>query len=203
MSFFLMSLLSFTGLLLIFVVLLQRGRGGGLAGAFGGAGGQSAFGTRAGDVFTKITIVLVVIWVVLAGATGFAMRAGAVKNANQFQTESTEPVIEKADPESKESKPKLDSGDAADDDMSGKPAPKNSDATDPDAEKADTKNDKGTEASEKPAPKKPADKPDEDPAEGTKPKDDATKPEGDKRPDEKESEADKKDDSKSEKPEEK
>ena len=39
--------LMLTGLLLIFIILLQRGRGGGLAGAFGGAGGQSALGTKA------------------------------------------------------------------------------------------------------------------------------------------------------------
>ena len=31
-------------------------QGGGLAGAFGGMGGQNAFGTKAGDLFTKITI---------------------------------------------------------------------------------------------------------------------------------------------------
>ncbi len=49
-------LFAFTSILLIFIVLLQRGRGGGLAGAFGAAGGQSAFGTKAGDVFTRITI---------------------------------------------------------------------------------------------------------------------------------------------------
>jgi len=69
------TLLLVTGLLLMFIILLQRGRGGGLAGAFGGLGGQSAFGTKAGDVFTRITIVMAVIWVVLAGLTGFAMRA--------------------------------------------------------------------------------------------------------------------------------
>ncbi|GAB4142912.1 MAG: hypothetical protein Tsb009_13580 [Planctomycetaceae bacterium] len=67
-------LLLIVGFLLMFIVLLQRGRGGGLAGAFGGLGGQSAFGTKAGDVFTKITVVMAVIWVVLAGVTGFAMR---------------------------------------------------------------------------------------------------------------------------------
>lgn len=63
--------------LLMFVILLQRGRGGGLAGAFGGLGGQSAFGTKAGDVFTRITIVLAVVWVVLNAATIYAMRFGA------------------------------------------------------------------------------------------------------------------------------
>lgn len=59
---------------LILVVLLQRGRGGGLAGAFGGLGGQSAFGTKAGDVFTKITIGLVTAWVLLAGISGVLAR---------------------------------------------------------------------------------------------------------------------------------
>ncbi|HUG92159.1 MAG TPA: preprotein translocase subunit SecG, partial [Planctomycetaceae bacterium] len=62
-----MILLLVVGLLLMGIILLQRGRGGGLAGAFGGMGGQSAFGTKAGDVFTKITIVMAVIWVLLAG----------------------------------------------------------------------------------------------------------------------------------------
>jgi preprotein translocase subunit SecG len=67
-------LFAFTGIFLMFIILLQRGRGGGLAGAFGASGGQSAFGTKAGDVFTKITIGVAVVWVALACATGYAMR---------------------------------------------------------------------------------------------------------------------------------
>lgn len=58
-------LLVFSALFLIALVLIQRGRGGGLAGAFGGAGGQSAFGTKAGDVFTKITVVVAACWILL------------------------------------------------------------------------------------------------------------------------------------------
>src|SRR5580704_14917753 len=54
-----------TGLFLILLVLIQRGKGGGLAGAFGGAGGSSAFGSRAGDTFTKVTIYAVVVWLLL------------------------------------------------------------------------------------------------------------------------------------------
>ena len=54
-----------TALFLILLVLVQRGRGGGLAGALGGMGGQSAFGTKAGDTFTKVTIVVASFWILL------------------------------------------------------------------------------------------------------------------------------------------
>ncbi len=53
--------------LMILVVLVQRGRGGGLAGAFGGGGGGgSAFGTKTGDVFTVVTVVLFVGFLLMA-----------------------------------------------------------------------------------------------------------------------------------------
>jgi preprotein translocase subunit SecG len=61
----LMVLMFLVALFLILLVLIQRGRGGGLAGAFGGMGGQSAFGTKAGDLFTKITIVAAAVWILL------------------------------------------------------------------------------------------------------------------------------------------
>src|SRR5437588_5154040 len=53
---------------LALVILVQRGRGGGLTGALGGMGGQSAFGTKAGDLFTRITIITAAIWVLLSMA---------------------------------------------------------------------------------------------------------------------------------------
>src|SRR5262245_5574601 len=53
---------------LILVILVQRGRGGGLTGALGGMGGASAFGTKAGDLFTKITIAVAFVWIVLSMA---------------------------------------------------------------------------------------------------------------------------------------
>lgn len=77
MAIFLTILTSFVSLLLILIILLQRGRGGGLTGALGGMGGQSAFGTKAGDVFTRITVVLAIIWVVLNGLSIFAYRSVA------------------------------------------------------------------------------------------------------------------------------
>jgi preprotein translocase subunit SecG len=51
---------------LVGIILIQRGKGGGLAGAFGGVGGSSAFGTKAGDVFTRITVGIAVAWILLA-----------------------------------------------------------------------------------------------------------------------------------------
>ncbi|MBN1393405.1 MAG: preprotein translocase subunit SecG [Pirellulales bacterium] len=64
-SSLLMIVLLLTAIFLIVLVLIQRGKGGGLAGAFGGLGGQSAFGTKAGDLFTKITIGVAAFWIVL------------------------------------------------------------------------------------------------------------------------------------------
>jgi preprotein translocase subunit SecG len=58
-------LMFLVGLFLILLVLIQRGKGGGLAGAFGGAGGSSAFGSRAGDAFTRITLITAGIWLFL------------------------------------------------------------------------------------------------------------------------------------------
>ncbi len=58
-------LLVLLSLFLILLILIQQGKGGGLAGAFGGMGGQSAFGTKAGDLFTKITIGVAGVWIVL------------------------------------------------------------------------------------------------------------------------------------------
>lgn len=67
-------LFSFLALLLMGVILLQRGRGVGLAGAFGGAGGHTAFGSKTGDFLTWATIVVAGVFLVLAIALNFAFR---------------------------------------------------------------------------------------------------------------------------------
>lgn len=66
MQFLFGFLLSVISLFLILLILVQRGRGGGLTGALGGMGGQSAFGTKAGDTFTRVTIVAATLWIVCA-----------------------------------------------------------------------------------------------------------------------------------------
>lgn len=53
------------GLLLMLLVLIQRGKGGGLAGAFGGVGGSSPFGSRAADAFVKVTLYMAAVWILL------------------------------------------------------------------------------------------------------------------------------------------
>jgi preprotein translocase subunit SecG len=69
-------LLVFCSVILIFLVLIQRGKGGGLAGAFGGMGGSSAFGTKAGDIFTKITMWVAGTWILLAMALVLLVNSG-------------------------------------------------------------------------------------------------------------------------------
>jgi preprotein translocase subunit SecG len=65
MTILVQLLLATLAIIVIILVLLQRGKGGGLAGALGGAGGQSAFGTKAGDLFTKITVGVASVWIIV------------------------------------------------------------------------------------------------------------------------------------------
>ncbi|MFT3786164.1 MAG: preprotein translocase subunit SecG [Tepidisphaeraceae bacterium] len=53
-------------LFLMLVILIQRGRGGGLSAAFGGAGGNTAFGAKTGDVLTWVTAATFGVFLVLA-----------------------------------------------------------------------------------------------------------------------------------------
>lgn len=90
LSYFLMTLLGFSGLFLIGLILLQRGRGGGLAGAFGGMGGQSAFGTKAGDVFTRITIGVASAWILLCAGSVLALHYST--NVRYDKVDKAEPL---------------------------------------------------------------------------------------------------------------
>jgi len=69
-----MVLFLLCAVILVLLVLIQRGRGGGLAGAFGGPGGHSAFGTKTADVFIKATAVLGAIFFILAIVTALLVR---------------------------------------------------------------------------------------------------------------------------------
>ena len=55
---------------LVGLILIQRGKGGGLAAAFGGGGMEQAFGTRAATLAQKATALMAVIFLVLSIALG-------------------------------------------------------------------------------------------------------------------------------------
>ena len=102
-DFFIVITLIGFALFLILLVLVQRGRGGGLAGALGGAGGQSAFGAKAGDTFTKITMWTAFFWIVFCV---FAVRIMTGSSEPDFsgtlggaRPEATEPVDSSASTE--------------------------------------------------------------------------------------------------------
>ena len=90
--FLFMVLLS---LFLILIILLQRGKGGGLVGAFGGMGGNSAFGAKTGDVFMRITVVAAIIWFVacIGGRHILGMKSGSsLQDAVGVEAAATAPV---------------------------------------------------------------------------------------------------------------
>jgi preprotein translocase subunit SecG len=92
----LMLVLMLTALFLIVLVLIQRGKGGGLAGAFGGMGGQSAFGAKAGDLFTRITIGVAAFWIILCMITVKYMgsKSGLIERDRGGEAASSLPLSE-------------------------------------------------------------------------------------------------------------
>lgn len=56
----------FVSILLIMLVLIQKGKGGGLSSAFGGGAANSLFGTKTTDRVTKATIGIVLLFLLLA-----------------------------------------------------------------------------------------------------------------------------------------
>jgi preprotein translocase subunit SecG len=62
---------------LMFVILLQQGKGGDIASAFGGGSSQAAFGARSGaTVLSRATTVCAVLFVVGAMALGILGQRG-------------------------------------------------------------------------------------------------------------------------------
>src|SRR3954463_8951347 len=63
-------------LFMILLVLIQKGRGGGLASAFGGGGGNTAFGSKTGDVLTWATSIIFGVFLILAVILNLMTRSG-------------------------------------------------------------------------------------------------------------------------------
>lgn len=65
--FYLLALLfGFVCVFMMLLILIQKGRGGGLSSAFGGAGGNTAFGTKTGDLLTWVTSIVFGVFLLLS-----------------------------------------------------------------------------------------------------------------------------------------
>ena len=74
-------------ILLMIVVLMQSSKGGGLAGTFGGAGMGAVFGVRrTADFLSKVTTVLVIIFVVLTLLINLFFLPGKTTKESVIQT---------------------------------------------------------------------------------------------------------------------
>ena len=84
------------------LILIQRGKGGGLAGAFGGGGVEQAFGTRATTLAQKATAVLGGIYLLLSIVLGLSLGTGRASSrrggAEAPNRPRTPAVPEKAPP---------------------------------------------------------------------------------------------------------
>src|SRR5947209_18010206 len=79
------SLFIIVSIVLILLVLIQKGRGGGLIGAFGGMGGNTPFGSKTGDVITWATSIVFGIFLLLAIVLNLMTQSTAIQKA-QNQT---------------------------------------------------------------------------------------------------------------------
>jgi len=87
----------FTCLMLMLIILIQKPKGGGLSGAFGGAGGgqQAAFGAKTGDVLTIVTVCLFALFLGLAMGLTWSTQADmrAISLEEEQTTESTDAAV--------------------------------------------------------------------------------------------------------------
>ncbi len=86
--YILATLFAFVAIILMGVILLQRGKGVGLSGAFGGAGGHTAFGAKTGDVLTWATIIVAIVLLTFAVILNYVFVP-----PTPFATPTTPPVL--------------------------------------------------------------------------------------------------------------
>ena len=79
-------------LALIGLILLQKSKNEGLGLAFGSGGGDSLFGARAGNVLTKATVVIGIVFLVNTLILGM-MFAGSASESLMDQAPAAQPVL--------------------------------------------------------------------------------------------------------------
>ena len=94
---------------LILIILVQKGRGGGLSGAFGGAMASGLLGSKTGDFLTWVTIVLVGVFLVLAGVMAKFYRPSPTRDFD------TSPSVQQPITEAEESTTSGDMGETVSD----------------------------------------------------------------------------------------
>ena len=97
----------FVCLVLIAVILLQAGRGGGLADTFGGGAAQSIFGTRGAVYLTRATTVCATVFMLtsLTLAVLSAQRGRSLMERVPAETHPATPLPAAAPPVEKSSSP--------------------------------------------------------------------------------------------------
>ena len=93
---------------LILVILIQKGRGGGLTAAFGGGMGGGLLGSKTGDFLTWVTIVLVAVFLTLAVLMGkfYRPKMGDYGAADAAQTQ--QPAVDTPAPPAEAQQPAAD-----------------------------------------------------------------------------------------------
>ncbi|MHC4086921.1 MAG: preprotein translocase subunit SecG [Planctomycetota bacterium] len=98
-----MVLYIFCALALILIILVQKGKGGGLSGAFGGGMASGILGSKTGDFLTWVTIVLVGVFLTLA-----VVMAKKYRPDDDFDEGTTTPITTSSEfPPSSESSPPI------------------------------------------------------------------------------------------------
>lgn len=100
-TLFYATLFAFFILCAIFVllILIQKGRGGGISSAFGGAGGNTAFGSKTGDVLTWATSIVFAVFLLMCVALNFLateVNASQTKDGHQLvapPVQSSNPAV--------------------------------------------------------------------------------------------------------------
>lgn len=83
--------------IMVLIILVQRPQGGGLAGAFGGAGGagtETVFGGRVGDALTYATVIAFVVYLCFAIALNLLDTAGPPPAAEPPVAAAATPVTQ-------------------------------------------------------------------------------------------------------------